>query len=349
MRQRIQFCTSADGSPLAYARAGTGPPLVRAGNWLTHLELDWHSPVWRHWLDALTRHHTLVRYDLRGSGLSGREPGNASLDTWVEDLDAVVNDLQLDRFPLLGLCQGGAIALAYAVRHPERVSRLVLYDAYTHGALADSADTDAAREARLLTEMIELGWGRRSAAFRELFASLLMPDAPADCIRWLGDLQRRTVSPAGAARLWEAFHRLDVRTLAPQVRVPTLVMHVHGDCVVPFEKGEELAALIPGAEFIILDSRNHILHQDEPAWQRFVGELHAFLDRDGPRNGFRDLTPREREVLQQVARGLSNDEIAAILELRPKTVRNHVSRVLDKLGAASRAQAVAFARDAGFD
>ncbi|RRQ22960.1 alpha/beta fold hydrolase [Thiohalobacter thiocyanaticus] len=352
MRQRIQFCTSRDGCRLAYARAGTGPPLVRAGNWLTHLDLDWHSPVWQHWLEALTRRHTLIRYDLRGSGLSGSEVGDASLATWVDDLDAVVNDRELERFPLLGLCQGGVIALAYAARHPERVSRLVLYDTYTCGALVDDGDPGAAREAELLTEMIEIGWGRETAAFRELFASLLMPDAPAESVRWLGELQRRTVSPANAARLWRAFHRLDVRSLATQVRVPTLVVHVRGDCVVPYAEGERLAGLIPGAEFVVLDSRNHILRHDEPAWQRFIDELHAFLARDHPatgkRDGFSNLTPREREVLEHVARGLSNDEIATALGLRPKTVRNHVSRLFDKLEVNSRARAVARARDAGF-
>ncbi len=352
MRQRIRVCTAPDGARLAYATAGTGPPLVRAGNWLTHLELDWHSPVWRHWLEALAERHTLVRYDLRGSGLSDREVGDATIDTWVEDLDAVVADLGLERFPLLGLCQGGAIAIAYAARRPERVSRLVLYDAYARGAFTGGFATRAAREARSLTRMIELGWGRETAAFRELFASLLMPDGPPDNVRWLGELQRQTVSPENAARLWKAFHSLDVHDLAPRITVPTLVMHVRGDCMVPFEEGERLASLIPGAELVVLEGQNHILRRDEPAWRRFVGELHAFLGDDipsAPANGeFRDLTPREREVLSLVARGQTNDEIAAALGLRPKTVRNHVSNVLDKLGVAGRAQAVVRARDAGF-
>lgn len=354
MRQRIRFCAAPDGFRLAYATAGTGPPLVRAPSWLTHLELDWQSPVWRHWLQTLAERNRLIRYDLRGSGLSGGDVGEAGLETWVADLKAVVDDAGLWRFPLLGLCQGACIAAAFAARYPERVSRLVLFGAYANGGLSAGAPRAWAEEARALGQMIELGWGRKRAAFRELFAKLLMSEAAPEHIGGLAELQRRTASAANAAALWRAFHELDIRELAPHIEAPTLVMHARGDGIVPYESGRELAGLIPGAELVTLESNNHILRGDEPAWRRFVAELRDFLAREPEvwsqmplpaRNG---LTEREVEVLERVARGQSNDAIAAELGLSEKTVRNHVSNILAKLELTSRAEAIVHAREAGF-
>lgn len=357
MKQHIQFCPASDGVNIAYAATGNGPPLVRVANWLTHLNHDWESPVWSHWFAELARGHRLVRYDPRGTGLSDRAVDDLSLDAWVRDLEAVVDALDLERFSLLGFCQGGAPAIAYAVRHPERVDRLVLYDSYVQGAFADGTSAAHQREAETLAEMIAVGWGRSTAAFRQVFANLLFPGASRQQQRWLGELQRQTVTAETAARLWRIFHTLDVRDLALQVTVPTLVFHVRGDAMVPFSAGRTLAALIPGARFVPLAGTNHILLEDEPAWPHFLSELRDFLgtclEGESPdhatssRDRLALLTPREREVLDLIAQGLSNDAIADRLVIAPKTVRNHVTRIYRKLDASSRAQAIVLAREAG--
>lgn len=353
MKQQIRFCTSSDGVRIAYATSGDGPPLVRVAHWLTHLDYDWESPIWSHWFEELSRGHRLVRYDSRGSGLSDRVVDDISLESWVQDLEMVVDDLGLDQFPLLGFCQGGATAVAYAVRYPERVSRLVLYDGYAHGPFADGAATHEKRQAEALAEMIDVGWGRQTAAFRQVFADLLIPGAGKEQQRWLAELQRRTVSAQTAGRLWRAFNSIDIRDLAPQVKVPTLVLHVRDDSMVPFEYGRQLASLIPDARFVPLEGRNHILMEDDTAWPRFLAEVRGFL---GTRLSERlpadlekavsTLTPREREVLGLVAQGLDNTEIAGRLSIAPKTVRNHVSRIYGKLCVDNRAQAVVLAREA---
>lgn len=352
MKQHIRFCTSVDGVRIAFATAGAGPTLVRVNNWFTHLELDWGNPVWRHWSEALAQRRTLVRYDPRGCGLSDRDAADLSLDALVSDLAAVVDALKLHRFPLIGLCQGGAVAVAYAARHPERVSRLVLYDSYLHGAFAGDAPERLAKQARAFAQVIELGWDGSVAAYRELFANLLMPEAGAQALKWIAELQRRSASAATACSLWNAFNAFDVRGEAPKVAAPTLVFHVRGDAMVPFEAGRRLAAAIPNARFVPLEGRNHILRADEPAWTTFGKELDDFLGADEPRDDIAAdalvaLTARERQLLDCIARGLTNRQIASCLHIAEKTVRNHVTSVFSKLGAGHRAQAIVIARKAG--
>jgi len=352
VKQQIRFCNSDDGTRIAYSTAGTGPFVVRVNNWFTHLELDWETPVWRHWSAALAERHTLVRYDPRGCGLSDRNVTNFSIDALLSDLRAVVDAVKLSRFPLLGLCQGGAVAIAFAARHPERVSRLALYDSYLHGAYATDAGERMAAQARALAQMIEIGWGRNAGAFREMFAGLLMPGANRAEQKSIGELQRRSASPDTACRLWNAFNAFDVRTEAAEVTAPALVFHVRGDAMVPFEAGRRLAAALPKARFIPLEGVNHILRVDEPAWPVFVRELNNFLAEDevvdeAASQPFSALTTREREVLDCVARGLSNVQIATRLDIAEKTVRNHITNVLSKLGAEHRAQAIVTARKAG--
>jgi len=351
MKQQIRFCTARDGVRIAFATAGEGPPLVRVNNWFTHLELDWVNPVWQHWSELLADRRTLVRYDPRGSGLSDRDPADVSLDALVSDLSAVVDALRLSRFPLIGLCQGGAIAIAYAARHPERVSRLVLYDSYLHGAFVDAGEK-LARQAQTFAQMIELGWGRKLGAFREMFAGLLMPEAGEHKQKWIGELQRRSASPAMASRLWTEFNSFDVRAEAAKVAAPALVFHVRGDAMVPFEAGRRLAATLPNARFVPLEGRNHILRADEPAWVIFRKELNDFLGLDGETGAVEarelaTLTSREREILDGIARGLTNAQIADRLHIAEKTVRNHVNHVFSKLDARHRAQAIVIARKAG--
>jgi pimeloyl-ACP methyl ester carboxylesterase/DNA-binding CsgD family transcriptional regulator len=352
VKQHIRFCNAPDGARIAYSTAGTGPPLVRVNNWFTHLELDSETPVWRHWSAALGERRTLVRYDPRGCGLSDRDVTDFSLDALVSDLRAVVDALELDRFPLIGLCQGGAVAIAFAARHPQRVSQLVLYDSYLHGAYVAEAGERLAGQARALSQMIEIGWGRKVGAFREMFAGLLMPGADRLEQKAIGELQRRSASPDTACRLWNAFNAFDVRSEAAKVTTPALVFHVRGDAMVPFEAGRRLAAALPNARFLPLEGKNHILRADEPAWPIFVRELNDFLAADEPggdiaSNPFTGLTTRERQILDCVARGLSNPQIAKRLTIAEKTVRNHVTSVLSKLGAEHRAQAIVIARKAG--
>jgi serine/threonine protein kinase/pimeloyl-ACP methyl ester carboxylesterase len=276
MEQHIHFCTTSDGVRIAYATVGEGPPLVKAANWLNHLEFDWQSPIWRHLLEEFARDHLLVRYDERGNGLSDWDVENLSFEEFVRDLESVVDAVGLSRFPLLGISQGGAVAIAYAVRHPERVSHLILYGAYARGwARRGSADEIDRREA-LLT-LTKLGWGQDNPAYRQLWTTLYVPDAAPAQMQWFNDLQRVSASPENAVRLLNEVGKIDVLDLLPQVRVPTLVLHCRNEVVVPFEEGRLLAASIPGALFVPLEGRNHLLLESESAWAAFIAEVRRFL------------------------------------------------------------------------
>jgi len=350
---KIRFCRSGDGVRVAFSSSGTGPVLLQTPTWLTHLELDWKAVAWCDWLSELSASRTLVRYDLRGCGLSDRHPREQSMERWVADLEAVADAAGLERFPLFGLCQGGAIAAAFAAQHPERVSRLVLYGSYVQGGLAHPPETSRVDEVQALATLIEKGWGSDAPAFREVFSCMLMPDASAEKLRSLTDLEIRSTTPSMARKLWLAFHRVDVADLVPRIRVPTLVLHCRGDAMVPFEEGRRMATLIPGAQFVELEGRNHILQAEDPGWGRFWEAVQAFLAEGEETLAevppvFADLTPRERELLDQIARGRSNGEIAEALFISPKTVRNHVSNIFAKLGVAHRSEAIVLAREAGF-
>jgi len=347
LRQRIRFCTAPDGVRLACASVGDGPPLVKASNWLTHLEYDWQTPIWRHWVEALSRGHTYIRYDARGCGLSDREPGDVSFESWVRDLETVVDSLGLERFPLLGISQGGAIATAYAVRHPDRVSHLILYGAFARGRLKRGGGERILEETLLYYKLAQMGWGSDHGAFRQVFTSQFLPEGSLEQFRSFNELQRVSASPEHAVRSMQTANQIDVTEDARRVSCPTLVLHGRQDERVPFEEGRLLATLIPGARFVPLESRNHILLADEPAFAQFVEELAAFLPSAGSA-AFMELTARERQLLEHLARGLDNHQIAAHLELSEKTVRNHVSNVFAKLGVESRAQAIVMAREAGF-
>ncbi|MFL5616808.1 MAG: alpha/beta fold hydrolase [Gemmatimonadaceae bacterium] len=291
LQQSIHFCTAADGVRIAYATSGTGPPLVKPANWITHLEYDWESPVWRHWLQELSRDRTLLRYDERGCGLSDRDAADLSFESWVSDLETVVDAAGLDRFPLLGLSQGCAVAIAYAVRHPERVSRLALYGGYVQGLAARATTPTEREEAELLTRSMPSYWGRDNPAFRLFFAARFVPEGTQEQMRWFSELTRVTTTPEIAVRLRSTAAAVDITELASQVRAPTLVMHGVGDAAVPFDQGRRLAALIPGARFVSLESQNHVLLEDEPAWPRFLDEVRRFLAEDDVR-----LDPQETSV-----------------------------------------------------
>lgn len=353
MEQRIRFCRTEDDVQIAYAVGGDGPPLVKAPNYLTHLEYDWDSPVWGHWMRELSDRWTLVRYDERGCGMSDLDVDGFSLEAWVADLEAVIDAAGLGSFPLLGISAGGPIAVAYAARHPERVTKLVLYGSYARGRFHRSDNPRDRREAEALLDLMETGWGQDNPAFRRLFTMLFMPDGTAEQLAWFDELQRITTPPENAVRFERAFYELDVCEFAERVQAPTLITHARDDAMCPFEGARELAGLIPDSELVPLDSQNHILLEHEPAWQRFLEVVGDFLERpeeriDDPRvTRIGELTPREREVLDLIARGRSNDEITAELMVSPATVRNHITRIFRKLDVRDRAQAVVVAREGG--
>lgn len=348
-KQQIRFCTTADGVRIAYATAGEGPPLVKASNWFTHLEFDWSGPVWRHWHSELARHHTYYRYDRRGCGLSDWAV-EQSFEGFHADLEAVVDRAGLDRFVLYGASHGAAVAVAYAVRHPEKVTHLVLYGPLTRGRRRRPLTPRLEAEIDMNLKLAELGWGGKDPAFHHFFTAQFIPDATTEQMRWLVELQRVSTSPEFAVRHLNAVFDIDVTGLASGVRCPTLVLHADDDLRVPFEEGRLLASLIPGARFVSLHGRNHFLLENEPAWGRFVSELRAFLPVPAPADpiGFSDLTARECEVLELVTHGLDNAQIAAWLTLSEKTVRNHITGIFSKLAVDSRAQAIVRARDAGY-
>lgn len=355
--QTIQFVTAPDGVRLAYARSGGGPPLLKTANWLNHLEFDWQSPVWREWFTLFSTHHTLYRYDQRGSGLSDWIDTRLSFGHQVSDLECIADAAKLDRFALLGISQGASVAIEYAVRHPERVSHLVIHGGYSRGWQHRSPES--LRAGKALGELVRVGWGANNPAFRRMFAELLMPQATEEQVEWFGELQRRTTKPEIAALILDACGDIDVAHRLIEVRVPTLVLHSRGDAMVAFEQGRALAAGIPEARFVELDSRNHLLIGNEPAWERFKTALGDFLGwpKTAPRRRAADaprtddviagLTTREREILTLVAGGAANQAIADKLFISEKTVRNHLTAIFDKLGVSSRSQAIVFARDRG--
>jgi pimeloyl-ACP methyl ester carboxylesterase len=283
--QEIHFCQTRDGVQLAYARIGQGLPLVKTGHWMTHIEFDFENPIWRHLYQELSRDHSFFRYDARGNGLSDREVPNIAFENFVDDLEAVVDAAGIERFALLGISQGCAVSVAYAVRHPERVSRLVLLGGYAVG-WRKRLRTEAEKEAgEAMLTLMRIGWGQENPAFRQMFTSQFIPGATKEQADWFNELQRISCSPADAARNLVANGEVDVSSLLSQVKVPTLVMHARHDSRVPFEAGRRLAAGIPGARFVPLESRNHIFLEGEPALSHFIQELRSFLDTEERRSG----------------------------------------------------------------
>jgi len=282
-RQRIQFCRASDGVRLAFASVGGGPPLVKSASWLNHLELDWDAPIWAPIFQELARDHRFIRYDERGNGMSEDQVADISFNAFVDDLETVVDAAGIDRFPLLGMSQGCAVAIEYAVRHPERVSHLILWGGYAAGWRID-ATPDLIEEQEAIIALVRQGWGRTDAAYRQLVTATFMPSATVDELDWFNTFQRQTVTAANAARYLEVFADIDVRHRLKQVQAPTLVMHARGDRRIPIARGVHLAAEIPGAEFVALDSDNHLLLGREPASSAFVDHIRQFLGESASRN-----------------------------------------------------------------
>lgn len=276
--QEIQFFTASDGVRIAYTVAGSGPPLVRAIDWINHLEFEWKSPFWRRWLSEIMRHHTLVRYDQRGSGLSDWNIADFTFERTVKDFEELIEHIGLDQFSLLGSCQGGAVAMAYTARHPERVTRLILNGAFASG-WPHPGDIVCEQFEALLT-LIRLGWGRDNPAFRQLWTTLFMPDASPAEMDWMNELQRITTSPENAVRLMSDFPKINVVDALPKISCPTLVLHSRDDAAVPLQEGRMIASRIRGAKFVELPSRNHTIAPGDPAWGPFVKAFRDFLEWD---------------------------------------------------------------------
>lgn len=275
--QKIQFCTAEDGVRIAYGSVGEGPPLVKAANWLSHLELDWDAPIWSPLFRELARDHFFVRYDERGNGLSDWDVSEISFETFVTDLETVVDSLELDHFPLLGISQGASVSIDYAVRHPERVSHLILFGGYAAGWRIDATE-EVIKEREALMTLTETGWGRDNPAYRQIFSSTFMPSATVDELKSFNELQRATTSPENAARFLSAFGDIDVREQLARVSVPTLVIHSLGDQRIPVNSGRDIAASIPNAEFVSLDSDSHLLLGRESASQVFLDAVRRFIE-----------------------------------------------------------------------
>jgi len=354
MKQNIRFCTTADGVRLAYAVSGEGPPLVMSQTWLTHLEHQWRSLAWRPWLDIFSREHKLLRHDSRGCGLSDRDVSDLSFETWVRDLECVVEAASFRRFALVGSCGGGPIAIEYAARHPEQVTHLLLYGTYARGHLRRTDSPKEVEKARVLLDLTKLGWGQENHAFLQVWASRFQPGGTPDHSRSWCDQQRAATSAETAVQLIQVAWNTDVREAARKIKCPVLIVHPERDVVVPIEEGRLLASLIRDSRFVQLDSENHMLLGDEPAWAQVYAEVRDFLiepavavpaSRDALPLG--ELTPRERAVLEGIAEGRDNAQIAGSLRLSEKTVRNYITRLFDKIGVEHRYQAIVLARDAG--
>jgi pimeloyl-ACP methyl ester carboxylesterase/DNA-binding CsgD family transcriptional regulator len=338
--QEVRFCRAQDGVRLAYAVHGSGPPLVVVSCWLSHLQHDWQSPVWRHFLDQLGAIATVIRYDERGFGMSDWNVDDFSIEARVNDLEAVLDAAGLERFAMLGMSGGSAVAMAYAAAHPERVSRLILYGTVCGEPVTLSADQRAEEET--YRSMIRVGWAKEDADFRRVFTKRFIPDATEEQLRWFDDLQRMSTSPANAVASRIARQQVDIHNDLSRIMAPTIVLQAIGDRSTSFDNAVTVSSRIPGARLVSLDSRNHILLADEPAWSVFINEVSAFLEPD--RRGYtertdrltEELSPRERDVLRLAAEGRTNDEIAVALTVSVRTVERHLSNTYAKLGLGGR-------------
>ena len=342
--QEIRFCRAADGTRLAYAIHGSGPPLVVVSCWLSHLQYDWQSPVWRHFLDDLGGIATVIRYDERGFGMSDWDVSDFSLPARLGDLETILEATGFERFALLGMSGGSSVAMAYAIAHPERVSRLILYGTVC-GEPPVYDDERWAKE-QIYRSMIQVGWAKDDPEFRRVFTRRFIPDATEEQMSWFDDLQRMSTSPENMLASRISRQQEDIVADLPTISAPTIVLQARGDQATIFENAVTVSSLIPGARLVPMESRNHILLADEPAWAAFIDEVTVFLEPDrrafeeqtrGGRPETEPLSARELDVVRLAAEGKTNEEIAEALSLSPRTVERHLSNVYGKLGLTGRA------------
>lgn len=279
--QEIRFCTTADHVRIAFAHAGSGPPILKAGNWLNHLDYDWQSPVWSHLLKWLAADRQLIRYDARGNGLSDWNVNDISFDAYLRDLESVADASGVERFALFGISQGVAVCIAYAAKYPERVSHLVLYGGFARGRRIRGT-LDDIEQAEALITLMRTGWGQENPAFRQVFTSMFLPGGSPEQMQWFNDLQKTTTSPNNAVRMRFVSDTLDVSNLLAKVQAPTLVLHCKDDAVQPFSEGMFIAAGIKGARFVALEGRNHLILETDPGWPKFRDEVDRFLSENPP-------------------------------------------------------------------
>ncbi|MCC6895476.1 MAG: alpha/beta fold hydrolase [Anaerolineae bacterium] len=362
MAQEIRYCVTQDGVRLAYAKVGQGLPLVKIGTWLTHLGHDLDNPVWRPWLENLSRYHSLYRYDPRGCGLSDWAVDRFTLEDLVSDLETVVDAAGLEQFALMGISQGGWIAITYALRHPERVSHLIIYGGYLRGMARRNNTELEAEETEVYLRLLKLAWASENPTYKQLLSTELLPEGTPEQLGWINHLQHISTSAENVVKLQQVYNQIYIPELATNVRTPTLVLHPKHDAAVPFEEGRIIAVHMAEARFVPLDSKNHIILTTEPAWNQLWREFYHFFGFELPADqpeppqpianvplAIADLTLRERQILHLLAQGYRNDEIAQTLVITPKTVRNYISRIYEKLDVTSRGQAIVLAREAGFD
>jgi len=347
MKQTIQFCTAPDGVKLAYAVSGDGPPLVMSATWLTHLECQWQSLAWQPWLNAFSAEFKLLRYDSRGCGLSDRATQDLSFEAWVHDFESIIDAAGFQQFSILATCQGGPVAIAYAARHPRRVRKLVLYGTYSLGRMRWEHLPKEVEKARVFTQIMRVGWAQENHALLQIWADAFQPGGTVEHLRSWGEQQRAATSAETAVRMLEIGWNVDVREAARQIKCPVLILHPTHDEVVPIEEGRSLVSLIPGSRIVEIDSENHMPLADEPAWPRLVSEIRSFLAEPATSLPLDELTPREFAVLERIAEGMDNSELAASLGLSEKTVRNHITRLFDKIQVKHRYEAIVLAREAG--
>lgn len=333
----VRFCRASDGVRIAYAVHGSGPPLLVNKSWISNLQYDGYSPLWRHFIEGLGRIATVITYDERAYGLSDRDVSDFSLEARVGDLETVADAAGVDRFALMGMSQGGPVVITYALRHPERVTRLFLYGAHA----TPTRGEDDEQLFATFVQLIQGGWSRPESTFRRAFTESLIPAATAEQKAWIDESLSKCCSVETAVRAAEARRRIDVTDLLANLAVSTLVLHTLGDRMNDFEEGRLLASHIPDARLVALDSENHLLMAEEPAWQVFLSEAEAFLrpDREltvATMAPVEALTAREVEVLHLAAEGLPNDEIAERLTISIRTAERHLSNAYRKLGVSGR-------------
>lgn len=356
MYQEIRFCSAFDNTRLAYAKVGQGPALMKVGNWMSHLEYDWNSPVWQPWLEGWSRFHTFYRYDPRGCGLSDWNVSDFSFEALVSDLETVVNAAGLEQFDLFAMSQGGCVSIAYTAKHPERVRRLIIYGGYLQGSLSGNPTPEVLEEAEVRLKLLKLSWGSERPEYRQVFTMSLIPEGTPEQFAWFNNLQFVSTSPGNAMEVQRSFNLVDVREQAQVLNVPTMVIQSKHDSAVPFESGRQTAAHIPNARFVVLDSKNHVLMRSEPAWNYFWDEYYRFLGVSSKSptakvsaedKVWSELSARERDVLRLLAQGYNNQEISQHLVLSEKTIRNYVSNIYEKLQINGRGEAIVLARRVG--
>lgn len=358
MDQKINFARSSGNHRIAYALSGEGPPLVRVGTWLTHLQHDWNSPIWRHWFEFFSEQHTLVRYDPRGCGLSDRDKPDVTFEGFVNDLEAVIDQLGLETFPLFGMSQGVAVAIEYAARHPERVSQLVLYSGGPIGWDDGDPESEVVQKWSALEDLIKASWGDDNPAIRSMFVSYFVPGATPEEQRDYTESARKSASREVAGQILRVIGSLNVVDRMQELTMPTQVIQVSEDGMVPPWVTEMMAESIPDAEFVSVDSKNHILRDNEPGWSHFKQAFRGFLGTEEKTQVkvssptvtadiFGELTERESEILRRMAQGHKNAQIAETLFISEKTVRNHITNIFSKLDVNSRAEAIVLAKDNG--